>query len=167
MVPLLEIHARLLVPHLDLSKATSAAANSLSPGNLLGLEVHEWRGGEGMSVMPQNREYRIRRTTKDERLRAIEAGFFASHALVRRFSEDTDFVLPIPLHRSTRLLLDLLVLQDSGATTFRIDQGMARLFRRLLPRRIKDSTFSRILRDHFPRNRSSQSATSRRTTAYA
>jgi hypothetical protein len=168
MLALLEIHTRPLVPHVDPSEAAAAAAYSLGGGNLLGLYVHEWRSGEYMSVMPTDREYRIRRTTKDERVRATEAGFFASHALVRSFDDDTVFVLPIPLHLSTRLLLDLLAFQDSGATAFRIDQGMARLFRRLLPRRIKDSTFRRILREHLPRDRSSsQSTTSRRAAAYA
>jgi hypothetical protein len=143
MFALLEIRARRLVPHIDLSEAATRAAYSLSPGSLLGLHVHEWRSGECVSGMPADREYRIRRTTKDERLRAIEAGFFASHALVRRFDVDTVFVLPIPLHLSTRLLLDLLALQDSGATTFRIDQGMARLFRRLLPSSFRQSPLSR------------------------
>jgi hypothetical protein len=166
MFALLEMHVRRPVPHIDLHEAANTASCSLSPGNQLWVVAHEWRGG-GMSVMPPNREYRIRRTTKDERVRAIKAGFFASHAVVRRFDDDTVFVLPIPLHRSTRLLLELLALQDSGSTAFRIDQGMGRLFRRLLPRRIRDSTFRRVLWDHFPRDRSSQPTTSRRAAAYA
>ena len=92
-------------------------------------------------------DYRIRAATPDERRIAIECGFFASHVLVKRFDDATRVVIPVPLNLKNRQLLRILSLYSGGATEFRLEQSMSRLYRQLLPWRIREVIFARAFRD--------------------
>jgi hypothetical protein len=92
-------------------------------------------------------DYRIRAATTDERRIAIECGFFASHVLVKRFDGATRLLIPVPLNLKNRQLLRVLSLYSEDATEFRLEQAMSRLYRQLLPWRIREMTFARAFRD--------------------
>jgi hypothetical protein len=96
-------------------------------------------------------DYRIRAASPDERDISRGCGFFASHVLVKRFDDATRAVIPIPLNLKNRQLLRVLTLYSEGATEFRLELAMSRLYRQLLPWRIREVTFARAFRD-LPRN---------------
>jgi hypothetical protein len=147
---LIQIFPKHLRPSVNTEAAGAEIAFRLrrAGAGAIAVDVH---AVDKFSSMPVYRRLRVIRTAKPLRLRVKELGTFASHAIEWQFDDETRLVLPVPLLRGTRQLLELLAIQDLNATAFRVDQGLAKLFRSLLPTRIKETTFSQIFRENLPR----------------
>jgi len=147
---LIQIFPKNLRPSVNPEAAASEIAFQLRRAGAGGIAV-DVHAVDKFSAMPKYRRFRVIRTTKPLRLRVKELGTFASHAVEWQFDDATRLVLPIPLFRGTRQLLELLAMRDLDATAFRVDQSLAKLFRSLLPTRIKEATLSQIFRENLPR----------------
>jgi hypothetical protein len=141
---------------IDLDAAGRKIANSLSPGGLLDVIV---RSVSRLPEMPPNREYEIGSTPKERRARAKGIGLVAPYELRRAFDAHTQLIVPLPLHQNTRRVLEVMTMLDAGASDFRVDLTMGRLFRNRLLARYKDITISRVLRDSLPRVRATTHST--------
>jgi hypothetical protein len=136
--------------------ATGREIAGLSPGGLLDVVVVPVGR---LPAMPPNREYEIGSAPRERRARAKGIGLVAPYELRRAFDEHTVLIVPLPLHQNTRRVLEVMTMLDAGASDFRVDLTMGRLFRNRLPARYKDITISRVLRDSLPRVRAATRST--------
>jgi hypothetical protein len=141
---------------IDLGAAGRPIGDSLSPGGLFDVTV---RSVSRLPAMPPNREYEIGTAPQERRTQASAIGLIAPYELRRAFDTHIQLIVPLPLHHSSRRLLEVMTMLDAGASDFRIDLTMGRLFRDRLPTRIKDITISRVLRDNLPRVRAATHST--------
>jgi hypothetical protein len=146
----LHICADDLCEDINLDATGRQIADSLSPGGLFNVTV---RSVSRLPAMPPNREYEIGTAPRERRAQAKGIGLVAPYELRRAFDEHTVLIVPLPLHQNTRRVLEVMTMIDGGASDFRIDLTMGRLFRNRLPSRFKDITISRVLRDNLPRLR--------------
>jgi hypothetical protein len=112
--------------------------------------------------MPAGREFAIKKATRlAPGVHWINPDSKVTHTVVRQISTTARLLVPIPPHRSSRRLLDLMLLLDRAATANRIDEELAEIFQTLLPHRVSNAKLYRAINvtPRTLRERSTESAT--------